>query len=65
VLVEQQVSGAISELVAKLRGEALDRAHHERKVQLALAAIRGLAVTQQFESGRASRASGRAHSELS
>jgi AcrR family transcriptional regulator len=58
VAVEHQLVGAISQLTRELSGELAQRPHWERRVQLALAAVRGLALTEQFEPR------GRSHRDL-
>ncbi len=58
VAVEHQVARAIGQLTRELSGELAERRHWERSVQLALAALRGLALTEQFEPR------GRSHRDL-
>jgi AcrR family transcriptional regulator len=56
VTVERQIGRAIGELVREFAGELAQRPNWENRVQLALAAVRGVALTQQFEPrGRAPR----------
>ncbi len=47
--VEHRVARAIGQLTRELSGELAERPDWERRVQLALAAVRGLALTEQFE----------------
>ena len=58
VAVEHHVAHAIGQLTHELSGKLAERPHWKRRVQLALAALRGLALTEQFEPH------GRSHRDL-
>ena len=49
VAVEHQIACATGQLTHELSGELTERPHLKRRVQLALTALRGLALTEQFE----------------
>lgn len=49
IAVERQIARAIGELAVALGGELVKRRNWESRMQLVLAAVRGLALTERFE----------------